>query len=122
MGVFSEINIEANTDMAEAVSKRPDDSEILAKAEERDDARQQAEADAAQTALAQLAETECESAPWNLRKTVRQKNGRPTKKPKRNVRRSGKPKRKRARRKSFLHGNLPSAFDLVIFIIKGILR
>lgn len=62
MGVFSEMNIEANTDMAEAVSKRPEDSEILAKAEERDDARQQAEADAAQAALAQLAETECESA------------------------------------------------------------
>lgn len=62
MGVFSEMNIEANTDMAEAVSKRPDDSEILAKAEERDDARQQAEADAAQAALAQLAEAECESA------------------------------------------------------------
>jgi hypothetical protein len=60
MGVFSEMNMEVNTDMAEAVSKRPDDSEILAKAEERDDARQQAEADAAQAALAQLAKAECE--------------------------------------------------------------
>lgn len=61
MGVFSEMNLEANTDMAEAVSNRPDDSEILARAEERDDARQQAEADAAQVALAQLAEAESES-------------------------------------------------------------
>lgn len=58
MGVFSEMNIERNTAQEEAVSQPANENVILAKADQRDDARQQAEAEAAQAALAQLADTE----------------------------------------------------------------
>ena len=58
MGVFSEMDLERKADgnqTAEPVSK---DDEILAKVQERDDARQQAEAEAAQAVLEQLAQAE----------------------------------------------------------------
>lgn len=58
MGVFSEIDMEQRMDMEEPVSQLTGNPAILAKAEERDDARQQAEAEAAQAALAQLAKAE----------------------------------------------------------------
>ena len=56
MGVFSEMNIERNTAQEEAVSQPANENVILAKADQRDDARQQAEAEAAQAAFAQLTE------------------------------------------------------------------
>lgn len=62
MGVFSEIDMEQRMDTEEPASQPASDPAILAKAEERDDARQQAEAEAAQAALAQLAKAEPESA------------------------------------------------------------
>lgn len=58
MGVFSEMDLERKADgnqTAQLVSK---DDEILAKVQERDDARQQAEAEAAQAVLEQLAQAE----------------------------------------------------------------
>ncbi len=58
MGVFSEMNIERNTAQEEAVSQPANENVILAKADQRDDARQQAEAEAAQAAFAQLTEAE----------------------------------------------------------------
>lgn len=61
MGVFSEMNIEMRTETEETISQPAGNPSVLAKAEERDDARQQAEAEAAQAALAQLAEAEKES-------------------------------------------------------------
>ncbi len=61
MGVFSEMEMEMRMGTEEALSQPEGDPAILAKAEERDDARQQAEAEAAQAALAQLA-AETESA------------------------------------------------------------
>lgn len=62
MGAFSEMDIEMRMDTEEPVSQPTGNPAILAKAEERDDARQQAEAEAAQAALAQLAGAESEPA------------------------------------------------------------
>lgn len=62
MGVFSEMNIEQNIALEEAASQPANENVILAKADQRDDARQQAEAEAAQAALSQLADTESKPA------------------------------------------------------------
>lgn len=62
MGVFSEMNIERNTALEETASQPANENVILAKADQRDDARQQAEAEAAQAAFAQLAEAESKPA------------------------------------------------------------
>lgn len=58
MGVFSEMDIELHDNTEDAVLQTVQENEILAKAQERDDARQQAEADAAQAVLVQLTQTE----------------------------------------------------------------
>ena len=62
MGVFSELNMDMNMDKEETGTAAAADNALFAKAEERDDARQQAEAEAAQAALAELAEKEDEPA------------------------------------------------------------
>ena len=58
MGVFSEMDIERKTDGNQTAQPVSKDDEILAKVQERDDARQQAEAEAAQAVLEQLAQAE----------------------------------------------------------------
>lgn len=63
MGTFSEIDLEQRMDTEEPVLQPTGNSAILARVEERDDARQQAEAEAAQAALAKLAKAEPNSAP-----------------------------------------------------------
>lgn len=62
MGVFSEMDIEMRMDTKGIVSRPAEDPAILAKVEERDNARQQAEAEAAQAALVQFAGAESEPA------------------------------------------------------------
>ena len=58
MGVFSEMDLERKADGNQTAQPVSKDDEILAKAQERDDARQQAEAEAAQAVLEQLAQAE----------------------------------------------------------------
>ena len=58
MGVFSEMDLERKADGNQTAQPVSKDDEILAKVQERDDARQQAEAEAAQAVLEQLAQAE----------------------------------------------------------------
>lgn len=58
MGVFSEMDIERKADRNQIAQPVSTDNEILAKVQERDDARQQAEAEAAQAVLEQLTQAE----------------------------------------------------------------
>lgn len=58
MGVFSEMDIERKADGNQIAQPVSTDNEILAKVQERDDARQQAEAEAAQAVLEQLTQAE----------------------------------------------------------------
>ena len=58
MGVFSEMDLERKADGNQTAQPVSKDDEILAKVQERDDARQQAEAEAAQAVLEQLAPAE----------------------------------------------------------------
>ena len=58
MGVFSEMDLERKADGNQTAQPVSKDDEILAKVQERADARQQAEAEAAQAVLEQLAQAE----------------------------------------------------------------
>ena len=58
MGVFSEMDLERKADGNQTAQPVSKDDEILAKVQERDDARQQAEAEAVQAVLEQLAQAE----------------------------------------------------------------
>lgn len=58
MGVFSEMDLERKADGNQTAQPVSKDDEILVKVQERDDARQQAEAEAAQAVLEQLAQAE----------------------------------------------------------------
>ena len=58
MGVFSEMDLERKAEGNQTAQPVSKDDEILAKVQERDDARQQAEAEAAQAVLEQLAQAE----------------------------------------------------------------
>lgn len=58
MGIFSEMDIELKSGTEETALDAAEDKDILAKAQERDDARQQAEGEAAKAVLEQLAQTE----------------------------------------------------------------
>ena len=58
MGVFSEMDLERKADGNQTAQPVSKDDEILAKVQERDDARQQAEAEGAQAVLEQLAQAE----------------------------------------------------------------
>ena len=58
MVVFSEMDLERKADGNQTAQPVSKDDEILAKVQERDDARQQAEAEAAQAVLEQLAQAE----------------------------------------------------------------
>ena len=58
MGIFSEMDIELKSGTEETALDAAEDTDILAKAQERDDAGQQAEGEAAKAVLEQLAQTE----------------------------------------------------------------
>lgn len=61
MGIFSEMDIELKSGTEETALDAAEDEDILAKAQERDDARQQAEGEAAKAVLEQLAQTEAKA-------------------------------------------------------------
>lgn len=61
MGIFSEMDIELKSGTEETALDAAEDKDILAKAQERDDARQQAEGEAAKAVLEQLAQTESQA-------------------------------------------------------------
>ena len=71
MGVFSEMDLERKADGNQTAQPVSKDDEILAKVQERDDARQQAEAEAAQAVLEQLAQAESKA---NAEKNLRRKS------------------------------------------------
>ena len=58
MGIFSEMDIELKSGTEETALDAAEDTDILAKAQERDDARQQVEGEKAKTVLEQLTQTE----------------------------------------------------------------
>lgn len=106
MGIFSEMDIELKSGTEETALDAAEDKDILAKAQERDDARQQAEGEAAKAVLEQLAQTESKAEAKKVAEASEAEKRKAHEEAEAKRKAEWEAKKKPVRKKSFSHGKM----------------